>query len=406
MFFQSKVCSQVLKVVFLLRKVINIVTYYSVFSLFFCLERIIFKSKVHWCFSTWSNYAHTMDNVRSVFEVVKDDPNLIKVVLLCGQDKCSDYVGVNVKVVQENSVMGAYYLARCQVYLLGTSLQGFTNFHASIGSKHKLIQLWHGIPLKRIGMLFPSEKFWQDETYKYSATVCSSPADKLFMQQAFSPLPLNKVWQTGLPRNDFILAGDKHLPDDYLSELGRIREKVKGRFLVLYAPTWRDNIDNIYKFSNGELFRLNEILVGCNAVLAIRGHANVRSSVGVGEEDAFDNIIYVNDVPDANLLLKEAGALITDYSSIYIDFLITNRPIVYFTYDIDSYINERGFLYDLEEAFVCDPVVTFNQLLDDVERAVMMGVTDEERYGRVKSLFHQHDDNSGLAVVNKIKDLL
>ena len=348
-----------------------------------------------------------MDNVRAVFEVVKNDASLTKIILLQGQAPPTWSIeGANVKFVQELSLQGVFYLARAKVYLMGTSLQGFTNFHALVGNKHKIIQLWHGVPLKRIGKLFPPETFWQVETGKYSATVCSSPSDQLFMQQAFAPLPLERVWQTGLPRNDFILAADEQLPNDYRDELERIRAKVNGRFLVLYAPTWRDSIENVYQFSKAEQSQLSALLLEHNAVLAIRGHANVRSRVDYEDVSTLDNIIYVNDVPDANLLLKEAGALITDYSSIYIDFLITGRPVVYFTYDIDSYVNERGFLYELDEAFVCEPALTFDQLLIDIKRALSEGVVDKNRYDRVKSLFHQHGADSGLSVANNIKALL
>lgn len=387
-------------------KLIRAAKYYACLVAFYFLEMIVPKSKCIWCFSTWQNYPHTMDNVRAVFEVVKNDPEIIKVILLQGQAAPTWAVeGVNVKFVQELSLQGVFYLARAKVYLMGTSLQGFTNFHALVGSRHKIIQLWHGIPLKRIGKLFPPETFWQAETGKYSATVCSSPSDQVFMQQAFSPLPLDCVWQTGLPRNDFILAADDQLPNDYQAELERIRAKVGDRFLVLYAPTWRDSLDKVYQFSKDEQKQLNAVLLEHNAVLAIRGHANVRGRVAYDDVSALENIIYVNDVPDANLLLKEAGALITDYSSIYIDFLITNRPIVYFTYDIDSYVNERGFLYPLDDAFVCEPATTFDQLLIDIQRAVTDGVVDKNRYDRVKSLFHQHDGASGLSVANNIKAL-
>lgn len=390
----------------LIKKIINVFKYYIVYIIFCVMERLLPKSSNIWCFSTWRNYPHTMDNVRAVFEVVKNDSEIKKIILLQGQPKpVWDIEGVNVKFVQEVSLQGVFYLAIAKVYLMGTSLNGFTNFHQLVGGDHQIIQLWHGIPLKRIGKLFPPEVFWEAETNKYTATVCSSPSDQNFMQQAFSPLPIDRVWQTGLPRNDFILATDDQLPHDYSDELEKVRARVEGRFLVLYAPTWRDSVDNVYQFSAEEQRQLNIILERHNAVLAIRGHANVRSKVDYQDVGALKNIIYVNDVPDANLLLKEAGALITDYSSIYIDFLITNRPIVYFTYDIERYVNERGFLYELDDAFVGDPALTFEELLGGIEQAITGGVEDASRYQKVKSLFHQHGDNCASNVVNHIKAL-
>lgn len=391
----------------MIKKYVRILLYYSLGVVFYFLDRVVPKSPKCWCFSTWRNYPHTMDNLRAVFEIIKEDPEFTKIILLQGQGRPEwEVEGVNVKFVEEISLQGVFYLALSKVFLLGTSLGGFTSYHALVGEGHEIIQLWHGIPLKRIGKLFPPEKFWDNETAKYSATICSSPSDRRLMQKVFSPLALDRVWQTGLPRNNFILADDCQLPNDYYSELQKIRAKVKDRFLVLYAPTWRDSPENIYQFSKSELNQLSQVLTDGNAVMAIRGHANVRSQVDGEIGMDIENIFYVNDIPDVNLLLKEAGALITDYSSIYIDFLITDRPILYFTYDLNQYVNERGFLYELDEAFVCDPSMNFEQLLGDLKYVFLEGVIDSERYKNVKTLFHQHESSSAERVTENIKSLL
>ena len=371
---------------------------------FLFLELIISKNRNYWCFCTWKGYWHTMDNPRAIFEVVKNNPDITKIILQ--KDKGADLTsGVNVKFIEAESFKGVYYTACSKVILLGYSLSGLSSYGSLLTTRHSIIQLWHGIPLKRIGMLFPEETFWSKETARYSATVCSSKCDKNFMKQAFAPIPENRVWQCGLPRNDTILIDEKYLAEDYLSMLQELRDRINGRKLVLYAPTWRIEIANRYNFSENELGQLNELLKTYNAVFAIRGHSNTRAHQLIDLESGETRIIDVNNVPDVNILLRLTDILITDYSSIYIDFLITERPILHFTYDLDQYYKERGFLYDIETAFASEESLNFSQLLSKLEAALSGGISDANRYRRAKELFHDHVENSSSCVVENIKEI-
>ena len=370
--------------------------------IFFFLEFILPKNNNYWCFCTWQGYPHTMDNPRAVFEVVKNDPEITKIILLKDAG-VSSAEGVNVKFIEAESFKGAYYTARSKVILLGYSLAFLSSYSHLLTARHLIIQLWHGIPLKKIGMLFPEEKLWSKETVKYAATVCSSTSDKNIMKQAFSPIAEDSVWQCGLPRNDIILMEEKNLPNDYLSMLQTLRERINGKTLVLYVPTWRIDATNRYDFSDDELLRLNEVLDSHDAILAIRGHSNVRSNKLMNLQPDDTRIIDVNDVPDVNILLRLTDVLITDYSSIYIDFLITGKPILHFTYDLAEYYKERGFLYDINDAFASQEFLNFDQLLINLEDALSKGVADEDRYQRVKELFHDYTDNGSVSVVEYIK---
>jgi CDP-glycerol glycerophosphotransferase (TagB/SpsB family) len=243
---------------------------------------------------------------------------------------------------------------------------------------------------------------WNDETHKYAATVCSSPQDKDIMAAAFAPLQINQVWLTGLPRNDFILCSDVELPLDYQKHLKDMKKRTSGRKFILYAPTWRIDDKNLYVFSQVELIELSNLLKAHNAILGIRGHANVRSHQFSKKQDLPSEIIYVNDIPDVNIILRETEILITDYSSIYIDFLLTKRPILYFTYDVESYLQERGFLYELEEAFTDQYFTTFSMLLDKLSNILKNSTINKDTYQRTLRLFHTHDSHSGRQVVEEI----
>lgn len=384
-------------------RAIKIFKFYWFSLLFSLLEKILKKDQNIWCFGTWENYSHTLDNPRAIYEEIKSNKAITKVIFLKNQP-FPDLQEHDDKTifVKELSVKGSYYLAKAKVYLTGTSLTGFTNFHHLLTNKHFIVQLWHGIPLKKIGKLFAGESFWDDETHKYSATVCSSESDKYFMTRAFHPIDDKNVWKTGLPRNDFINGPQNTLPSDYKAELEAL-SKLKGeQKLILYAPTWRQNAEDVYNFNKDEMSTLNSFLTKYNSILAIRGHANVRSKTNYTDTIDFDRIIYVNDTPDVNIVLRVSDILITDYSSIYIDFLTTNKPIIYFTYDLQRYYEERGFLYSLEEAFCDDPVESFNTLIEKLDTVVRNGVSDVIRYERTKSLFHSHSSKPSREVVSNV----
>ena len=376
--------------------------------LFVIFEHLLPARSDVWCFATWpGTYAHTADNLRAVFEVVKNDASLRKVILRRrGQDLASTAVeGQNVLMLEAESVAGAYYLAVAKVVLIGFALSDMASYSHRLTRKHRIVQLWHGIPLKRIGRLFSGGHPWESETPRYAATVCSSERDREMMAAAFAPLPAERVWQTGLPRNDIILKPEPELPTDYRRHLDTLRARLDGRRLVLYAPTWRENADGIYAFSSDEFQALEAILSKHHAVFGVRGHANVRARTGPTRDARSPSLLFLNDFPDVNVILRITDVLVTDYSSIYIDFLITRRPILHFTYDVKDYVSERGFLYDLNEALAGQGWETFSTLLPQLDDALAHGITDHQGYQRAAALFHSHGEHSGLAVVERIKAL-
>jgi CDP-glycerol glycerophosphotransferase (TagB/SpsB family) len=377
-------------------------------SAFWLLEHLLPARENFWCFCTWpGQYAHTMDNPRAVFEAVKDDPAIVKIILRKrGQVAASAAnEGVNVIVVNVETLRGAYYLAVSRFILTGYGLGGLCSYSAWITSKHKIIQLWHGIPLKRIGKLFPGEKYWDLETPKYTATVCSSARDQAIMAAAFAPLPIENVWLCGLPRNDLFLKDEISLPADYRQQLGDLRRRLDGRRFVLYAPTWRATEDGIYAFSDEERAALDALSKRHNVAFGIRAHANRRIQDAYADSLKAGSIFFANDFPDVNVLLRITDVLVTDYSSIYIDFLLTGRPILHFTYDVEEYVKERGFLYELDEALPSKWFKSFGELLAQLDAALEGRGIDAQRYSGAKMLFHTHADHSGLQVANRIRAL-
>jgi CDP-glycerol glycerophosphotransferase len=213
------------------------------------------------------------------------------------------------------------------------------------------LQTWHGTPLKRIG--FDNEQWATNPGGFRDVARDSSRWDYLISQNAFSSEIFRRAFrfdgeilETGYPRNDILSSSEAD------GVRARVREELgigSWQTVVLYAPTWRDNLTDEHGglgFSMQlDLARLASEL-GEDHVFLIRTHHAVSTRLkGLGGS-ARD----VSQHPDIRELYLAADVLITDYSSTMFDFAVTGKPIIYFVYDLAAYRDEiRGFYFELED---------------------------------------------------------
>ena len=165
----------------------------------------------------------------------------------------------------------------------------------------------------------------------------------------------------GYPRNDILLKQNN------LKSIENIKKRFHlppGKKILLYAPTWRDNEhygSHQYKFSTKIDFSLLQEQLGNEYIILLKAHYLVGEQLDLR---GFEGFIYQfgPDVDIAELYLI-SDMLITDYSSVMFDYSILNRPMLFFTYDLELYKDKlRGFYFDfLEEA--PGPVVKTSQEL-------------------------------------------
>ena len=315
------------------------------------LDKLIKKDKNKWLFTSWARYPdHTLDNPRVVFEAVKSDKHIKKIVILNSNKNIDNDVTNNIVFLPIHSIRGLYAMLTSGFVFTGYSLHNIFGYRAlTSNSKRRIIQLWHGIPVKKVGLAVNNrlENYWKKETKQYSMLVANSEVDHEMMVKSFSPEDKDKIKITGLPRHDIISMEEKKLPSDYVGMLDSIKKRLNGRKLVLFAPTWRYGNEKPCFFDEEEIKRLEQIFKQNDAVLGIRVHSYMLKGNKVSSIS--DNIIYFNDIPEANVLLREVDCLITDYSSIYLDFMCLNKPVLLYTPDIDKYKANRGFNYSAEE---------------------------------------------------------
>ncbi|MGL4318366.1 MAG: rhamnan synthesis F family protein [Pseudomonas sp.] len=362
-----------------------------------------------WAFPVCA-YDHSLSgNDRAVFEEVRHDPHIKKVVLTRSKDILLE--GENIEILPLQSRQGQERLMRCK-YIFVKHTPRENALYPLRADLHRFINLWHGIPLKRIGYasLDLKDKLASvaDQHSRCHSVISSSKIDRLAMASAFYPLSFHHIWLTGLPRNDFILRQEDRLPGDLQDDLKRLEQQLAGKRLVLFAPTFRNSqADGAYCFSQDEKQRLSRCLNQHNALLGIREHmADTANSYSSELQDV--PMIQLGNAHFSNIemLYRQSDVLITDYSSCFIDFMLTGKQQICFAFDLESYAqSERGLFYDLETVFPGPICQDFENLLQALDHALTKGsaALDPDYTLKRKIFFDYIDDSNAARVVEHVK---
>ena len=254
----------------------------------------------------------------------------------------------------------------------------------------KYLSTWHGTPLKSLGKE-QKYKFYDHKRTQRNflhATHMISPnsftTDILLNSYDIRPIYSGKFLESGYPRIDLTLnatAADK-------TALKQRLGIPEGKPVVLYAPTWRGTLDNV-RFDTRQLKHDLAALGRQDCHLLFRGHNLLETVLTEGE-------LACEVVPadiDSNILLSIVDILITDYSSILFDFMVTGRPIIYYIHDLEKYQVDRGLYFDMQSmpGYKCRSI---EDLCTALSHALSGETLDREHYRASQQRFNHHDDGS------------
>jgi CDP-glycerol glycerophosphotransferase (TagB/SpsB family) len=406
---------------------------YVIAPVFRLVDMVISKKENYWGFSVHHIKSDQfIENARAVFEEVKNDESIYKV--LFTRDHSTEFFienAINYKVVNLKSFEGLYLFMKCKVVFVTHSISmdysirfkgsKFTVLKANM-TKRKVINLWHGIPFKKLYALWNTKvrerldrvKFRHYERKMYASLISSSEVDAYAMTTMFHPIKNEQVWQTGLPRNDFLTKEYQDLPSYLKTQIDFIVQIKKEKKLVLYAPTYRQASavegSEYYQFTDKEIEKLIQILKNNNAILGIRLHYFRHSDILFNIEKYIDNEFIFdlghNKIPEIAPLIREADIVISDYSSVFIEAMYLNKNVIAFAYDFEHYANEQdGVLYDFNMVFPGDIVANYDNLLVSLNTALHYNEDHvNERYKNAQRFFYKHRDiNNSRRVVEMVK---
>ncbi|MDZ5711295.1 CDP-glycerol glycerophosphotransferase family protein [Jeotgalibacillus haloalkalitolerans] len=166
--------------------------------------------------------------------------------------------------------------------------------------------------------------------------------------------------KTGVPRTDLFF--DTPVLKSHRREFFRKYPTLEGKKLVLYTPTFRDADDHRYDID----FVSIQQQLGQDYAFIIKMHPATKQILNI-PDDPDSIFITVDRTFEVNELLPVADVLITDYSSIPFEFCLLEKPMIFFAYDLEEYIQDRGIWSDYAE-FVPGPVVkTTDALVREIQ---------------------------------------
>lgn len=237
-----------------------------------------------------------------------------------------------------------------------------------LGKKRKIVNLWHGVPLKKIALL-ENQASWFKRLYfksifsaNYDSIYTTSETLIPIMAKSFG-VGRDCIKVMGQPRNDLLFQEIDR--QDMLKRLYGIDFLVNH--VILYAPTYREFGDTkLFPFEDFDIKVLNDFLERHKIMLLIRYHLEEQQVECL--ESRWIRTVNEDKVLDIMEILSGFDGVITDYSSIYIDYLLLERPVVFLPYDFYEYERKRGMNFVYEEVTPGPKPTTMKEFMKEVER--------------------------------------
>ncbi len=372
----------------------------------YIFSSLVKKDKNIWVFGAWygENYS---DNSKYLFEFVnKNYPNIRTIWLSKNRNVIKEIRGKGFRSYHTFSFYGYWFSIKAKVVMVTHSRLTDLNFFA-ISNLTKIIQLWHGIPLKKI--YFDDTKSAQRFSGKnsklkelifpflnerFDLLITTSFEFQDIAAKAFN-MSKEKIRITGYPRNDVFF--------------GASQKQTKNK--IIYLPTLRktigSEIDMFFKFGF-DAKKISKMLNKHNAELYLKLHP-----VNIFEKDFIDlisqfnniNILYNIDIYDS---INDYNILITDFSSIYFDFLLTDKPIIFTTFDKEEFIkDERELYFNYDEITPGEKADNWNDVLIKISEILELKDNFKENRKQIKKRFFRFNDGENSErVYNLIKDFV
>ena len=365
------------------------------FFIFQKSNRIVFVQESHSGSNTYALYKLANNNIKSQFDLI----------LLSG-------LPLNYSIV--NYIKWYKIIASAKII--------FTT-HASIkpSKKHIHFQLWHGNATKKMGVMehgnnqkFKPFKSWLNVDFimSYSETYTT------FLNACMVTDP-KKYIISGAPRNDLLLNSDgkKNLKTIF-------GEQVSNSKIIWFAPTFRDyfgksqgnkSFENLFGFKDFDLYKFDDFLEKEKCKIILKPHPQEEELlIKYFKQYQVKNVLILKSsnleklAIDFYEVLNSGDMLITDYSSLFYDFLLLKKPILFTPIDIKKYEHDRGFLMESYLDYVPGPVIfDQNKLINEISKNLVDKDDDfkDKRDWMLKFYHRYSDSNSSIRIYDFIKKL-
>lgn len=298
------------------------------------------------------------DNPRAIYEQMKKDERFkdYRFIWFIKNHKKKDIQIDGAEIKEYFSLPYFYYMSKAKYWIINCKMPTY------ICKKENQVylQTWHGTPLKRLAhdIIAPEDATFYRSGVSFEQMTRSYDIDVERYNYMISPnafctevfqtsfrINRKRLIETGYPRNDFIT----NATEDDIRNLKLKYNLPLDKTIVLYAPTWRDNsyVASGYTFELEADFHKWKEILGDDYIVVFKPHYLIINKYE--NDDSLTDFLYsMKAEAEINELYVLSDILITDYSSVFFDYAVLNRPIYFYMYDLEQYKGElRGFYLDI-----------------------------------------------------------
>lgn len=360
----------------------------------YIVSLIMPKKRGLWMFGAWFGEKYS-DNSRYLYEYAVEDGEIDAFWVTKNNQVVQKLNVKNMPVVHAYSLIGIWIQLRAHLVIMSVNSKDF--YYATVTPRSIQIQLWHGTPIKKIGMDIEKgvskyvnrlRRFFID---RYDAMISPSMYSDQIFRSAFG-LDNSKLIRANYPRCDGFKISE--LERKTLRYAIGVKEDVA---LFIYLPTHRKEgrAPGSFKALCESLLSVSNRLIDANVRILIKPHPYEMSNARQLNDQIQNMLIY--DEIEIYKLLACSDGLITDISSVAFDYETTGKPIIYFMPDWQAYVEHERELYipisDLKSRFDKTEDAFVEEILVKVKNIVPYsldfdGYECEERINS-KDVFHK-----------------
>lgn len=391
-----------------LKKIIRALSKTASALIYYSITYLIPKDKDLWVFGSWKGRNYS-DNSKVLFEYVCKHKYNVRAVWIAKNEKVYDYVKkLGYPVVKYNSFKSKLLVARAAINVQTESNEDTGRFRVG---RTKVIQLFHGAGGVKEPFVYGGMSPLKKALVKIYADNHSTSYWMVGSEYFFNRYPTlyecnqDLIRITGSPRTDMLLANRK------INYFENFKKRNPSGKIIAYTPTHRNFAQNANLYLHEDFWqKLNEFLKENNYTLFFKPHP-LELHKYLGKFEKYDNIILVTDstieeTSDFNEYMHYFDMLISDYSSISTDFLLFDRPVIHYMYDMDSF-EDTFFKLNALDKFLAGPIV---KTLEDLMIKIHEGL-NEDRYKdyrkkAIKNAYKYIDTNNCQRIYTEIIKIL
>ena len=336
----------------------------------------------------------------------------LKFVYLCDEkDRVERMQQCGLKnIYSRKSIKGIYYALRAKYWITDYDVSTVASPWLSYGAK--IINCFHGYGPKKV--IYLDDRYipkysplifniWNKFRTKEDYVIVNSKWDANYFKSALLTND-NAQKILGSPRLDALFNDIENSSLFMEEEFSNIKSlKEQGYKLLIYMPTWRDTGGDVSGWLNNP--KLKKLLKQNKTILICKLHPEDKN---FKEDNQSETLYFMKKSSDVYSILKYTDGLISDYSSIFVDYLLLDKPIIYYIYDIKEFqeLSRGGFYRPFDEFVAGETPKDENQLLEAIQHIVNGKDDFKQRRKELRDKYFIYQDGKNCErVANWIKEL-